>query len=450
MSRPMNRPPHVPSHSMHRRLLGAALLLALGIAHADDPGAAVEAAQQLQREVAEQARASAREALERERLQAQIERERAQFDRLSDEERRRAREQAREELRATQEELAQMAAKVAELSVRLRGEELEQALAATRVGRPVIGVVLGEDDERGVRLAAVSPGGPAAEAGLRAGDRILAINGTPVTGPDQRKRLEAARELIGAPREGEAVSLEIDSEGNTRTLTLEARSMGFPLGRGFDLEHLPGALQGMVSPRWNYEIARIEPMLCTEDPEHCADLMQRMRGWRGLRLTEVDAELGRYFGSERGVLVLRNEDKVGGLRGGDLILEVDGQRVDDPAELMGELRGGDDAEQRRLLVLRERKRIRLDVEVPRLGMLPFLFPLTPPPTPPAPPAPPAAPGAPAPVLAPSPPAAPAPRLHGSSHPSAAPTPASPARPAKPAAAPPPPPPPPGVLARVLQ
>ena len=234
--------------------LGLATALVCGPARADDNAAARaaerDAERALERVAADRTRIEAeleRAAQERERAREMIERERMRFDALSAEEREKARSEAREELQRTQEELSRMAAKVAELSVRLQGPELERGLRSTGFGRPIIGVVLDEDGERGVRLSAVTPGGPAAEAGLRAGDRIVAVNGKRVQGRDAKTRLDIARELIGQPDEGAKVALDIETGGKTRTVEVAARNMGYRFGAEFD----PARLRSLVSPRWS-------------------------------------------------------------------------------------------------------------------------------------------------------------------------------------------------------
>lgn len=66
----------------------------------------------------------------------------------------------------------------------------------------------------GVEVLAVTPGGAAERMGLRAGDRILAINGTRLDGPGATQALQQAV----ATGDGGA-RLEVQREGATRTLT---------------------------------------------------------------------------------------------------------------------------------------------------------------------------------------------------------------------------------------
>ena len=72
---------------------------------------------------------------------------------------------------------------------------------------------------RGVRLAGVSPGSPAAEAGLREGDVIVAFDGTEVTD------LQSYSDLLYARKPGDTVAVTVarGAERLTTKITLRAR-----------------------------------------------------------------------------------------------------------------------------------------------------------------------------------------------------------------------------------
>ena len=60
------------------------------------------------------------------------------------------------------------------------------------------------------------------------------------------------------------------------------------------------------------------------------------RGWLDMELVEINPELGEYFGSKTGVLVVRGPegDETLGLQSGDVILTIGGREVKNPEHVM--------------------------------------------------------------------------------------------------------------------
>jgi S1-C subfamily serine protease len=83
-----------------------------------------------------------------------------------------------------------------------------------------------------------------------------------------------------------------------------------------------------------------------------------------LELAPLNADLGQYFGTEAGVLVIsapRNSPLR--VRGGDVVLAVDGRRPDGPQHLLRILRSYDGGERFKLDIMRSRKRESLTVSL---------------------------------------------------------------------------------------
>jgi S1-C subfamily serine protease len=76
-----------------------------------------------------------------------------------------------------------------------------------------------------------------------------------------------------------------------------------------------------------------------------------------LELAPLNPDLGRYFGTEDGVLVISApRDSALGLRGGDVVLAVDGREPSGPSHLLRILRSYETGETFKLDIMRNRKR----------------------------------------------------------------------------------------------
>ena len=308
--------------------------------------------------------------------------------------------------------------------------------------KPVIGVLLAPDEKSGVRIAGVTPDSAAAAGGLKSGDRIVGIDGQRLKAADGDARVAEARERLGAINAKTPVKLDFERDGKLQTISLTPRV-------GDRLLFLPGldaadgdvrvlelgdgklelqadrirmdALRAegrarkaeaqarmaeadalrqaewalAVAPDLRHEIFRLRSD-CQGDDCKLPALAEAFR-WNGLNLASVDAGLGRYFGTDHGVLVLSTGQDLAGLQAGDVLLKIAGQAVDSPREAMEALRAQPAEGKVEVEYLRDRKPGSAQVSVPKA--LPFRLP-----APPAPPAPP--PPAPLPPPAPPAPAAP--------------------------------------------
>jgi len=92
-------------------------------------------------------------------------------------------EDLEQRLAAARDRLAKAAGEVAELSTQLGAQAADGIYYAQQPSRVSLGVQIDPNSGReGARVLAVSPGGPASEAGVRAGDVITAIDGVAITG----------------------------------------------------------------------------------------------------------------------------------------------------------------------------------------------------------------------------------------------------------------------------
>ncbi len=237
-----------------------------------------------------------------------------------------------------------------------------------------------ESDQYGALIDAVSPGGPAAKAGLRAGDVITALDGKSLTsGPkpenaDDDSSVPGLRliELASKLAPNDTVDVAYRRKGESKTAKLvtgdDASDMAFfrgPMGDGAEMQRfefrMPGGPGGaMMGPGMRGLTAdKIQDIEILRDgPGGAARIMVGMRGPLGdLELAPINADLGRYFGASEGVLVLNTPKKDGlGLKGGDVVLAVDGRKVSGPSQLLRILRTYDAGDALKFEILRDRKR----------------------------------------------------------------------------------------------
>lgn len=87
---------------------------------------------------------------------------------------------------------------------------------------PWMGVTMDSGSDIGVPVLKVVKGSPADKGGLKAGDRIVSVDGTKVTAP------VGVTKVVQAKKVGDTVSIEVERAGSskTQTLTLASRPSG--------------------------------------------------------------------------------------------------------------------------------------------------------------------------------------------------------------------------------
>jgi hypothetical protein len=321
------------------------------------------------------------------------------------------------ELEAARADLQRAARRVAELSRESGMPERASHIQRRIETRPVLGVLLAPDST-GVRITGVTPDSGAAKAGLKAGDRLLKIDGNPIAGANDAARLASARLALAKLKAGTPAAITYSRDGRTQEtkVTPEAGRPAMTIVRAgtagqdshthtfvmrSDDESQP-MLFGDTSPLTDLhlgiapgiqaELRRIEDLRgCRGDDCRLPMLAEAFR-WEGLNLAAVDKQLGRYFGTEAGVLVLSNGAGLEGLQAGDVIRKVEGKPVASPREVMAALRGKPEESRVQVEFLRDRQTRTADVRLPKAS--PIRVPL-----PPAPPMPPSAPRPPLPPMA---------------------------------------------------
>jgi S1-C subfamily serine protease len=218
------------------------------------------------------------------------------------------------------------------------GETRVMSFGRARIG---VSVAVTDDDRDGAKIESVVSGGPAAKAGLRAGDIVTRFGDTRLTGENPGERLV---ELARALEPGDTVRVEYTREGRRANATIVAEE----LESGFT----------MTIP----SMERLAPMV--------HDLRDRVMllggaGIGGMHLKEMTPELGEYFGTTEGVLVLEAPaDSSLPLRAGDVILAIDGREVQSASHAHRILASYDSEETVRFNIMRKQQRQTVEWKVP--------------------------------------------------------------------------------------
>ncbi|HEY5774782.1 MAG TPA: PDZ domain-containing protein [Xanthomonadales bacterium] len=275
-------------------------------------------------------------------------------------------EEAERKLEEAQRQLEEAAREMAELGIQA-DTDIEVFRQIRRGGRKaMLGINIGTGDSgagTGAMVEGVTPGGPADQAGLKAGDVITKVGETSLTAESSRA---SNRKLIEKMREiepGEDVKLVYQRDGKSqettvRTKAADAMAFGFVTDGGHNVRFGPRG-----SKEWAVEI--MEDALAPHAPPG----VEFFRRWAGMEMVSLTPELGEYFGADKGLLVVRAPgQKDLDIRDGDVILEIDGRTPDSPAHATRILRSYQPGEKMTLQLIRKKKKTKVEITLPEREM----------------------------------------------------------------------------------
>jgi C-terminal processing protease CtpA/Prc len=281
------------------------------------------------------------------------------------------RRELEQRLRQLEQEMRDIQHKLGQEQLRYRMVMPPEAMAFTLTAgdRPRLGVILQTErnpatDSIGVVLQAVTPDGPADDAGLRAGDIIVRFNNERLAATSgDRAPGDRLLELARQAKEGDSVRVQYRRGKETKSAVIVPRKLS-DFGYAYSFNLPDSTLTG------SYRIAldRLrEPLLKVQEGPLFGRAFTVGFGdrWVDMELTSVDADLGSYFGTTEGLLVVRApKDSLLGLKSGDVILRIGGRVPTSPSHAVRILRSYEPGDEIRIEIMRQKRKTEVMATVP--------------------------------------------------------------------------------------
>jgi len=212
-------------------------------------------------------------------------------------------------------------------------------------------------EERGALLGKIVPDSPAAKAGLKENDVVLEINGQRIEGTEQFRR------MIHEIPAGRAANLTVWRDGRSQSIKVtvgkqEAGNMKVfadgPKSFAFKMPTMPAMpdLSGLEHLRTFSMVSPGRPLF-------------------GIDAENLEGDFGHFFGAPDGEGVLvrgvfaNSAAAKAGLKVGDVITSLNGERIHNASELREKLMTNREGKSLKLGVLRNKSEVTLTVEIPQ-------------------------------------------------------------------------------------
>lgn len=264
-------------------------------------------------------------------------------------------------LMEAEERMAAAARQIAEItSERLPGMvEIQRRFELS--DKPRLGVTIDGSRQtgpvEGVAISGVTPGSAASDAGLRAGDVMTAVNDESLSADNAEIANGRLLDFMKGVETGDVLKVEYLRNGKVGSVEVEPRVVesNMFVWRG-------GGAHNFTMPKMpNVHVA----------PEMVEKFkMEFGFPWAGtglgeLELVELNEGLGRYFGTDSGLLVISApKSDAFELQDGDVIQSIDGREPKDARHAMRILSSYQSGEKLKLGIMRDKKKRTLEVEIP--------------------------------------------------------------------------------------
>ena len=237
-----------------------------------------------------------------------------------------------------------------------------------KVERGWLGVGIGLNEEGRTAIGSTDPDSPAELAKLQTGDVVLKIGDRDVSSPNVlaaeiRKRKPGQDVTLKIERDGKPMDVKVKLGEYAENEALREMEVRFPGFFGPDAP-MPGTAPKSVSP---------EKAPRPDAPRPLAPKTQEWsyetRKFIGVYCGELNRELAEHFGVKEGMGLIVSKLTEGGpaekakLKVGDVIISVDGKRVETVNDLIDLVQAKAKGTKVKLEILREKKAMTIDVEV---------------------------------------------------------------------------------------
>jgi serine protease Do len=212
-------------------------------------------------------------------------------------------------------------------------------------------------EERGALLGKIVPDSPAAKAGLKENDVVLEINGQRIEGTEQFRR------MIHEIPAGRMASLTVWRDGRSQSIKV---TMGKP-----DSSNMKVFEGGPKSFAFKMPTLPAMPDLSGLEHLRTFSMVSPGRPLLGIDAENLEGDFGNYFGAPDGEGVLvrgvfaNSAAAKAGLKVGDVITSLNGERIRDASELREKLLTAREGKSVKLGVLRNKTEVMLSVELPQ-------------------------------------------------------------------------------------
>lgn len=244
--------------------------------------------------------------------------------------------------------------------------------------RPVLGITVDtrsrDSDRYGAYVAGVTPSGPADKAGLQSGDILTGIGGTSLAsgatkravGADESRPYVRLIERMDQVEVGKPIQVEYRRGDANRTTRITPQTEDQLFAFGFAAPNrgaFDSTARGFFSTTPG--VTRNFALALTPDMVDGVPVRVSIGVLGNTELAPMNPKLGRYFGVDRGVLIVDTDSRnTLGFEPGDVVRTIDGRDIRNPAELGRVLRSYTSGDQITIGITRDQKEQTLNPHLP--------------------------------------------------------------------------------------